>query len=124
MHIYSHHYLHIALLQIPLALITLAMVFIRRGHERSDAWLRWASMAIAGYCFSTGARSFIIATFLLTNRFDITDYLLIVSSVCSIAVLVTSFLGIYHKRREAKLRLLPVTEAPVVDSWPPAPKAE
>jgi len=87
-----------------MAFVALTLLFTKRAVEPSDVCFRWAYIALTGYCFSGGARNFIIATFLLTNRFDITDYLLIVSSVCAVAVLVMSFLGHYHKRREAKLR--------------------
>ena len=98
------------------------MVFKKRAAERSDVWFRWAYVAWVGYSLSMGARLLVFATHLLSNH--VTDYLSMVSFVCLIAMLVMFFLSNYHKRREAKIRLLPVAETPAVDSWPPAPKAE
>jgi len=124
MHIYNHHALYIGLLQCSTALVVVYLWFFKRVNEQSDVWFRWAYIAIVGYSLASCARNLILATFLLSNRFDITDYLFIVSWICIITSFAMSFIGNTLKRREAKLRLLPVAETPIVDSWPPAPKAE
>ena len=124
MHIYSHQDLLIALLEVPTTIIAITMMFNKRAVEQSGGWFRWAYMAWAGFSVSVGVRNLNTAMLPLNTKFDVDGYLYMVSLACLVVMLVMAVLGNYHKRREAKLRLLPVAETPVVDSWPPAPRAE
>jgi len=121
-HIYNHHALYIACLSFPMLLIGAFMVCNKQLAASSGGWFRWAYAVFMGGYACSGLRNVILAILPMSRRLAITDVLEVASFACSVAMIPLVIIGVKHKKRAAKLALLPSTPAQKSDSWPPAPE--